>query len=269
MFSEAPPLGYCPPPSGSLRLCTQVEALSQQCVYLQYVCVCIGRYCLAVWELCSLLPSSSDTVHREEIATGDLGWDICLMYHSPRTQTGRHAFTHMQFIFIGNCWAVAHTNLQTHTLWDKAHTRSAYRDTRRLQRSTWLPKDPEAHVNSSLHPTSGLCILTKHLAVSAPVHHSSHHPHQPPPPLHPNLISPFTMALCLCAGTLEGCIHRKLHSTLWFTSVQCLWVSAAHAYSIGFYHQAGVEFVASTGQAHMGVEHINTWWHTNAKRLFT
>lgn len=110
-------------------------------------------------------------------------------------------------------------------VWHKAYARPAYRDTRRLQRSTWLPKAPKAHVSSSLHPTLGLCILTKHLAVSAPVHHSRD-------PTHTSLFSP----LCLYLHPEESvCIT---HCESWRFSI---WVSIAHAYSFGFNHQAVAE----------------------------
>ncbi len=115
-----------------------------------------------------------------------------------------------------------HTHAQTRTLsrmqiiGDNAHTRWAYRDMRPLQRSTWLPKDPEAHVNSSLHPTLGLCILTKHLAVSAPVHHSR----DPPPPTSPFL----SLRLSLHVGRLHSektASHILIHCDSVFMNKHC------------------------------------------------
>lgn len=126
-------------------------------------------------------------------------------------------------VLILNCQAFVYTHKHTQSQPSANHMRwsthaSAYRDTRQLRGTTWLPKDPEAHVNSSLHPTSGLCILTKHLAVSAPVHHSRDPTHPPPP---------FCLCVCLC--TLGGPYRENwiAHSDSWRFSVH-KWASCMH-----------------------------------------
>lgn len=99
-------------------------------------------------------------------------------------------------------------------IWDKGQTRSACRDTRRLQNTTWLPKAPEAHVNSSLRPTSGLCILTKHLAMSAPVHHS-----RDPPTLNPH---PTCLCVFLC---MLDCVRVQ-----WKLCMGISWIMMVHVW---------------------------------------
>lgn len=134
----------------------------------------------------------------------NLGSNICSKASFSHTNMQVCAHTHTSDCsstyseLPGDC--MPHTNSQPNAnlMRKRAHA-SAYRDTRQLRRRTWLPKDPEAHVNSSLLPALGLCILTKHLAVSAPVHHSRDPAHPPP-------------RICLCMS--GGCIQRKLHCTL-------------------------------------------------------
>lgn len=99
---------------------------------------------------------------------------------------------------------------------------AAHRGTRRLEGSAWLPEAPEAHVSSSLHPTLQTCILTKHLAVSASVHHSRD----------PSLTSLFSS----CPLCLPLRVGRKLCAAHCDSEGLHRQKSFGHAYSLGFHH---------------------------------
>lgn len=161
---------------------------------------------------------------REETAAADLGSDVVNASLFMRAATETCSYT-------CHTWSL-------HLLWtarwllewltpeapisDSAHMRSAHRGTRRLEESAWLPEVPEAHVSSSLHPTLQTCILTKHLAVSAPVHHSGD-------PSLTTLFSSCPLSLLFVLGencvldiVIQGVLHRQR--------------SFGHAYSLGSLH---------------------------------
>ncbi len=202
------------------------------------VCVCVWGLLDSVWACAVYRPPALTQSTERKLRQETLVQTYAQCTTHSHTLTDVEACAHTcNWLFLHLLWIARwlHTHTQTCTLsrmqiiWDKAHTRSAYRDTRRLQRSTWLPKAPEAHVNSSLHPTLGLCILTKHLAVSAPVHHS-----RDPPPTSPLL----PLSLSLRVGRLHS---EKTLCVTYCDSWWCLWVSVVHAYSFGLNHQAEVE----------------------------
>lgn len=151
--------------------------------WISSVCVCV-RACVRVCVCLDDPEQSVPTERKEQTATRDRGSDICLMCHSAHAHAAAAAWVHIcRWLFLNfigiTRWLLTHANtpmLKCALNWMQftrdPNTHSSYSDTRRLRGTTPLFKAPDARVGSSLHSTSGICILTKHLAVSAPVHHS-------------------------------------------------------------------------------------------------
>lgn len=101
VFGAGLPLGYCSSPNGSVRLHASGSIESAVCVL-----------CHLAWvSMCSLLPCSSDRVHREKTATADFTSDICSMYHSSHAQKCRHIHIHLHTHQV-----ILYTHVQTRTL---------------------------------------------------------------------------------------------------------------------------------------------------------
>lgn len=187
-----------PPPNSGVRLRWLAETLSQQ-----RVCLCASAaYC-----------PSAPTQFTERKRRRETLFEM----YVHRTITGKHVYTRAVIPLV---WPAKrlHSNRDIHKCTHSAKCKSYVRkhahtlslqSTRQLQRSTWLPTAPEAHVNSSHHPTLGLCILTKHLAVSAPVHHSRD----------PRAHSPLLLPVCL---PLPRTWRKPSIGTVRLTVAQCL-----------------------------------------------
>lgn len=105
------PLGCCSPPDSSVRLRMRVEALSQQCV-----CVCAGER----ESLCSLSPSSTNIVHREENCDRRPQFRHMLNV-ALFTRADTEACTHTRTQLIVPAFAIALAHTHTHTC-EHAHS---------------------------------------------------------------------------------------------------------------------------------------------------